>query len=75
MVIMNLATRLVHLLMYKQNYNPLNKMDVSDLKVYLLNASTMAISFSNLEDTLKILLLIASIGYTAQRWYLMNKEE
>tara|TARA_R100000951_G_scaffold22887_1_gene18865 strand:- start:1038 stop:1193 length:156 start_codon:yes stop_codon:yes gene_type:complete len=49
-------------------------MEISDLKVYILNASTMAISFSNLEATLKILLLLASIGYTAQRWYLMNKE-
>ena len=50
-------------------------MEISDLKVYILNASTMAISFSNLEATLKILLLLASIGYTAQRWYLMNKEK
>jgi len=50
-------------------------MNTTDLKVYLMNVSTMAISFSNLEATLKIvLLLIASIGYTAQRWYLMNKE-
>ena len=49
-------------------------MEISDLKVNILNASTMAISFSNLEATLKILLLLASIGYTAQRWYLMNKE-
>jgi hypothetical protein len=40
-----------------------------------MNAATMAISFSTLEDTLKIVLLIASIGYTAQRWYLMNKEK
>ena len=49
-------------------------MEISDLKVYILNASTMAISFSNLEATLKILLLLASIGYTAQRWYLINKQ-
>jgi hypothetical protein len=50
------------------------KMDATDIKVFLLNASTMVISFSNIEATLKILLLLASIGYTAQRWYLMNKE-
>ncbi len=49
-------------------------MNSTDLKVYLMNVSTMAISFSNIEATLKIVLLIASIGYTAQRWYLMNKE-
>ncbi len=49
-------------------------MDAADLKVLLLNASTMAISFSTLEAALKIALLIASIGYTIQRWYLMNKK-
>jgi len=40
-----------------------------------MNAATMAISFSTLEDTLKIVLLLVSIAYTAQRWYLMNKEK
>ena len=50
-------------------------MNTTDLKVYFMNAATMALSFSNLEATLKIVLLIASIGYTAQRWYLMNKEK
>ena len=40
-----------------------------------MNAATMALSFSNLEATLKIVLLLVSIAYTAQRWYLMNKEK
>jgi hypothetical protein len=50
-------------------------MEATDLKLFLMNASTLALSFSNLEATLKIVLLLASIGYTAQRWYLMNKEK
>ena len=50
-------------------------MDTTDVKVLILNSATMAVSFANVEDTLKILLLIVSIGYTAQRWYLMNKEK
>ncbi len=50
-------------------------MNTTDIKMLLMNASTMAISFSSLEATLKIMLLIASIGYTAQRWYLMNKKD
>jgi len=49
-------------------------MDTTDLKVLTFNAATMALSFSELEEVLKILLLLASIGYTAQRWYLMNKK-
>ena len=32
-------------------------MNTTDLKVYFMNAATMAISFSTLEDTLKIVLL------------------
>jgi hypothetical protein len=50
-------------------------MNTTDLKVYFMNAATMALSFSNLEATLKIVLLLVSIAYTAQRWYLMNKEK
>jgi len=51
-------------------------MDTTDIKVFVFNASTMAVSFStNIEDTLKIILLIASIGYTAQRWYYMNQNQ
>jgi hypothetical protein len=48
-------------------------MDATDLKVIFFNASTFALSFSELEETLKILLLLASIGYTMQKWYYMNK--
>ncbi len=49
-------------------------MQMGDLKVYALNTITLAISFSAVEDTLKIILLLASIGYTLQRWYLLRKK-
>ena len=39
-------------------------MTINDLKIYGFNSITMAISFSNVEATLKILLLCASIVYT-----------
>jgi hypothetical protein len=39
-------------------------MSNTDLKLYTLNSITMALSFSNLENTLKIMLLITSIFYT-----------
>lgn len=39
-------------------------MSINDLKIYGLNSIAMAISFSNVEATLKILLLCASIVYT-----------
>ena len=39
-------------------------MSINDLKLYGLNSATMLISFSNVEATLKIILLLASIFYT-----------
>ena len=39
-------------------------MSFNDLKLYALNSITMVISFSNVEATLKIFLLCASIIYT-----------
>lgn len=50
-------------------------MTEADIKVMLLNASTFAITFAQVEAALKIALLVLSIGYTAQRWYLMHKNK
>lgn len=43
-------------------------MNLTDLKIYGLNLSAFAISFTQVENTLKILLLVVSIGYTIQKW-------
>jgi hypothetical protein len=47
---------------------------MGDMKMYLLNVSTLAISMSHIDMILKITLLGLSVGYTAQRWYLLDKE-
>jgi hypothetical protein len=39
-------------------------MSNTDLRLYIVNSVTMALSFSNIESALKIMLLIASIFYT-----------
>lgn len=39
-------------------------MSFNDLKIYTLNSVAMAISFTNVENTLKIVLLLVSILYT-----------
>jgi len=39
-------------------------MSLDDIRLYTLNASAMAISFTNAERALKILLLAVSIIYT-----------
>jgi hypothetical protein len=49
-------------------------MTLSDIKLTLLNSLALIVSFSKLEAILKIVLLIASIVYTAQRIYANYKE-
>lgn len=44
-------------------------MTVQDLKIYILNTSALAISFSGIEMTLKIILLLVTIGYTLFKWH------
>lgn len=50
-------------------------MNIGDLKIYLLNLSTFAISLSHVDMILKILLLGISIGYTTHKWWLLNKNK
>ena len=51
-------------------------MNIGDLKMYVINLSTFAISMSQVDTILKITLLIVSIGYTLHRWYfeIQNKK-
>lgn len=50
-------------------------MDLTTLRVYILNISAMTVStFNIVEDGLKILLLVVSIGYTIQKWYEIKKK-
>jgi hypothetical protein len=52
-------------------------MSMNDLKLYALNTITMAISFTNIENTLKIILLCISILYTILKTFdlLANKKK
>jgi|TARA_R110002153_G_scaffold135572_3_gene285213 hypothetical protein len=45
-------------------------MTFSDIKIYTLNSFAFAMSLSGIETTLKIVLLLASIGYTLHKWYM-----
>ena len=44
-------------------------MTIQDLRIGILNAVTLGISFTHIENGLKIVLLLLSIGYTAQKIY------
>lgn len=50
-------------------------MDVQDLKIYLMNVTALAVSFTEIEMMLKIILLVTSIGYTIQKWYEIHKNK
>ena len=50
-------------------------MNFADIKLYAINGSSLMLSFTNIDAVLKIMLLSVSIGYTLQRWYLMNKKD
>ena len=44
-------------------------MNIQDVRLYLLNLFTLGISFTAIEKSLKILLLLVSIVYTIQKIY------
>jgi hypothetical protein len=53
-----------------------NKMSISDIKLYTLNASTLGVTtFTHIEDGLKIILLVITIGYTISKWINIKKDE
>mgnify|MGYP003680198028 FL=1 len=44
-------------------------MSVSDLRLYVMNVGALGVSFMNqVEDWLKIILLLVTIGYTLSKW-------
>jgi hypothetical protein len=48
---------------------------MQDYKILLINAGSFGISMTNIDVTLKIVLLLVTIGYTIQKWYLLNKNK
>jgi len=48
---------------------------IKDLKVYLMNSGAFVLSFTNIENWLKIILLVLSIVYTIINLYKITKNE
>jgi len=49
-------------------------MSIEDLKLGIFNAITLGISFTHVENSLKVILLLASIVYTVQKIYSTHKK-
>jgi len=51
-------------------------MALEDLKLYCLNiTSATVVSLGWLEPILSILLLLTTLGYTVQKWYLLKNKK
>mgnify|MGYP003649291073 CR=1 FL=1 len=51
-----------------------SSMGLADLKLYCLNITSFTVaSFDWLEPSLKVMLLVLTIGYTAHKWYNLKK--
>ena len=50
----------------------LNKMTVTDIKVYALTAGALATSMTDIDVVLKIIVTLVAIGYTLHKWYIMH---
>ncbi len=48
---------------------------ITDYKTLLINIGTFGISMTNIDIALKIILVLVTIGYTVQKWYLLNKDK
>ena len=52
-----------------------NDMSVQDLRLAFFNAISLGVSFTHVENSLKIILLLASIVYTFQKIYETHKKK
>lgn len=51
-------------------------MNLEHVKLYAINGSTLGVTtFTQIEDWLKIILLVVTIGYTISKWSKVNKDE
>lgn len=50
-------------------------MSIQDLRLYFMNATSFTIaSFNWLEPALEIILLLVTIGYTLNKWWVMKRK-
>jgi hypothetical protein len=46
---------------------------IQDYKTLFINMGSLGLSLTDIDIILKIALLVITIGYTLQKWYLINK--
>ena len=54
----------------------IKKMNLSELRLYFINGSALGVTtFTQIEDGLKVLLLLVTIGYTIAKWKSIKNEK
>lgn len=43
-------------------------MNHTELKLWMINVAVITVTFTQIENVLKLILLLVSIGYTIDRW-------
>jgi len=49
------------------------KSTMTDLKLYIINGTSLMVSLMSIDAYLKITLLLLTIGYTIHKWYILSK--
>jgi len=51
-------------------------MSLQEIKLYAINGSTLGVTtFTQIEDWLKIILLVVTIGYTISKWSKVSEDD
>ena len=51
-------------------------MTIDEVKIWIINSVTLSVTtFGHIEDWLKLILLLVTIGYTATKWRRIYKED
>jgi len=50
-------------------------MSISDIKLLIINGVALAVSMTHIEISLKIILLLVTIGYTVSKWIKLKNDK
>ena len=50
-------------------------MNYSELKLWIINMAVITVTFTQIENVLKLLLLSVSIGYSIDKWFRLRKNK
>ena len=50
-------------------------MNYNEVKLWMINMAVITITFTQVENTLKLILLLVSIGYSLDKWIKLRKKK